>query len=475
VDTQFYFVYNAGPECTGQFGTPGGDAGSGAGTAAETAEIGELQPFTVYTACFVTFNAFGAQLGQPVPFMTNAVAPAVDSESSSGVSATGAALSASINTENQETSYAFEYSTEEAGGDLTGTIATVNGASPLPAAVGDQGVGVSTGVLQPRTTYYYRVVATNASSETTHGEVKSFKTLAAPIVTTAPAQSVTRTTAALSGTVNPGGIPTRYRFVYVDEAHYLPGAGECAPGGACAYAGGRVSAGAETGSDYTVHAAGPLTIEELTPGTTYHYALVANNSEGTTIGPDQTFTTAPATPPVAVSGEATGVTQLAATLTGTVDTRELPTRMQFEVGTAPEQGVLQTATVIPGSQSGSTVAISLAYGGDLQPGVTYYYRVVATNADGTSDGAERSFTTGSFPAAFASPPPAPALIPFTSIAAIEATEAREDRAKTPIKPLTRAQKLAKALRTCKRDRARHKRVACERQARRQYGPAKRKK
>lgn len=42
-------------------------------------------------------------------------------------------------------------------------------------------------------------------------------------------------------------------------------------------------------------------------------------------------------------------------------------------------------------------------------------------------------------------------------------------------PLTRAQKLAKALRSCRKDRAKKKRVACEASARRKYGAVKRKK
>jgi hypothetical protein len=40
------------------------------------------------------------------------------------------------------------------------------------------------------------------------------------------------------------------------------------------------------------------------------------------------------------------------------------------------------------------------------------------------------------------------------------------------KPLTRAQKLSKALKACKRDVRQKKRVACERAARKRYGPVK---
>jgi hypothetical protein len=49
----------------------------------------------------------------------------------------------------------------------------------------------------------------------------------------------------------------------------------------------------------------------------------------------------------------------------------------------------------------------------------------------------------------------------------------ETKAPAPApKPLTRAQKLAKALKTCKKDKKKSKRISCEKQARKQYGPIK---
>ena len=75
----------------------------------------------------------------------------------------------------------------------------------------------------------------------------------------------------------------------------------------------------------------------------------------------------------------------------------------------------------------------------LQPGTVYYYRVVATNADGTTYGEEQSFATESFPTAFAIPA-TPALLPFTSIAEIEKPKKqRKTRNWGVRKPLTRAQ------------------------------------
>ena len=50
-------------------------------------------------------------------------------------------------------------------------------------------------------------------------------------------------------------------------------------------------------------------------------------------------------------------------------------------------------------------------------------------------------------------------------------EVLEPETKPKSKPLTKAQKLAKSIRTCKRDRAKKKRTACEVAARKRYGPA----
>ena len=81
------------------------------------------------------------------------------------------------------------------------------------------------------------------------------------------------------------------------------------------------------------------------------------------------------------------------------------------------------------SVAGSTVEISTTFNNDLQPGTTYYYRTVASNQDGTTYGAEQSFTTPGYPSPFTSTP-APAFIPYTSIAALDAAEAHENKTTT---------------------------------------------
>jgi hypothetical protein len=461
-------------ECAGEFATPLEEAGTGTVEAKETASISELQPFSKYTVCFDTTNAFGTQQGPAVSFETPAVAPSIDAESSSAVKDTSASLESQVNPNNQETSFVWELSTEgEAGGALTGSIESLPGEAPL-SGFGDQPGNVTAEGLLPRTTYFYRVVATNASAEKSEGAVQSFTTLATPLVTIAGAQGVTRTQATLSGTVNPGGEPTSYHFVYVEAAHFNTGAEECAvePASLCAYQGEgsrTTPQSGSVGSDYEAHPAGPLQITELKPGTTYDYALVATNSLGTSVSANQELTTLPASPPAVTTGEAHGVSQNSATITGSVDTRGLPTTLSFQLGTTPGTGSLIAASA--GEQSGTTVAISMSFSGILQPGTTYYYRAVATNADGTAEGAIQSFTTTTFP----TPPgftltPGPSFIPFQSIAELEAKEAKEH----PVsKPPANEPRLAKALRKCRKLHKKSNRKACERQARKRYPTSRR--
>ncbi len=430
---------------------------NGASEQRVSATVSGLQAATIYHYRVGVTNATGETKGADGEFTASpAEPPIVASESSSGVTSTGATLEAQINPNYQETTYAFTYATNEA---LTGAT-TVAGASPLAGEFAELPVSAITGVLQPRTTYYYRVAATNATGTTEAAAVEHFTTLAAPIVTTGEASSITRTGAVLSGTVNPGGAETTYHLAYVAAAEYEPLA-------ANPYARGGSTSSGSVASDYTSHAVGPLGVSELHPGVTYHYAMVASNSVGTTIGPDMTFSNSPSAPPVAVTGEAIAVTQLSATLTGAVDTQGLQTNLEFEFGTSPTpgSGSLEVASVIPGSESGSTVGIATVFGGYLQSGTTYYFRAVATNQDGTSYGMEKSFTTASFPGlpAVSSVP----IILFPAFSVLAAREAHENTNAVHSKHLTKTQKLARDLKACTKE-PKKQRARCRRNARNRY-------
>lgn len=99
----------------------------------------------------------------------------------------------------------------------------------------------------------------------------------------------------------------------------------------------------------------------------------------------------------AVTGDATDVTGTAARMTGSIDSEGTGTTLSwaFEYGTSPSLG--KTVPVPAGTAPGTTTipsphAVNELLTG-LQPGTTYYYRVRATNADGETFGATRTFTT----------------------------------------------------------------------------------
>jgi trimeric autotransporter adhesin len=261
------------------------------------AEITGLEPNREYTFCLVATHLEGETLesspGSARSLKTLGEAPAVDSETTTNLSSTGATLVAQIDANNEATTYAFAYS-EAASGEALDEPKSVPGSSePLAALYNDQTASVELHGLRPRTSYYYQVTATNGTG-TTVGPVEPLQTLATPIATTGEAAYVTSTTALFSGTVNPGGLSTGYHFAYVDQASYEAGllADPANP-----YAGGSTtSESASVGADYAAHAVTPLLVGELRPGVTYHYALVATNSLGATIGADATFTTSPSAP-----------------------------------------------------------------------------------------------------------------------------------------------------------------------------------
>ena len=142
----------------------------------------------------------------------------------------------------------------------------------------------------------------------------------------------------------------------------------------------------------TANTAVSANLTGLTPGTTYHYRVVATNSSGTARGADGIFTTSSA--PVAVTGSATSITVTSATLNGTVDPNGRATAWYFEYGTSTSYGT-KTAEKNAGAGT-STVSVSAPVSG-LARGRLYHYRLVATSDAGTSRGADQTFSTTGAP------------------------------------------------------------------------------
>jgi hypothetical protein len=199
----------------------------------------------------------------------------------------------------------------------------------------------------------------------------------APGATTGDASGLTDTQASLAGTVNPQGELTSYAFQYGTTTAY-----------------GQQSGLSSAGSG-TADVAIREDLVALTPGTTYHYRVIATNASGTTVGADRTFTTTGSAPPPPPAPSATTGTVTAsegsATGSGSVNPNGVATSYYFEFGTTANYG-LQTPPQGAGSGS-SAVSVSATLSG-LEANTTYHYRLVAVGPQGAfSIGADRTFVT----------------------------------------------------------------------------------
>jgi len=218
--------------------------------------------------------------------------------------------------------------------------------------------------------------------------------LLTPHITTDPATNLAAYSATLNGTVDPHGLATTVHFEYGTTSSY-----------------GHVTAN----RNYTGNTAQNVgqNITGLTPNTTYHFRLVGNNSSGTNYGSDRIFTTlSPTGPPVVATGTATNVASFSATLRGSVYPHGLTTIVYFQYGTTTSYGL----TTASQSHTGNTYQNISANIGGLTANTVYHFRIVATNADGTRFGADRTFTT-------LSPTGAPVVVtnPATDVASSSAT------------------------------------------------------
>ncbi|MBV8930051.1 MAG: fibronectin type III domain-containing protein [Mycobacteriaceae bacterium] len=92
--------------------------------------------------------------------------------------------------------------------------------------------------------------------------------------------------------------------------------------------------------------------------------------------------------PDAVTGPASSIGGSSATVSGTVTANAADASVQFQYGTSTSYGHSTAVQHVSGT-TGSSLSAQLS---GLTIGTTYHYRVVATSADGTGTGADRTFT-----------------------------------------------------------------------------------
>jgi hypothetical protein len=123
-------------------------------------------PGGVFYATFPTIRSDVAALIAGTP--PASIAPTVATGSASNITATSASVSGTVNPNGQQTYYYFQYGTSTAYGGATANTSAGAGNAAVAASAPLQG-------LQRRTTYHYRLVATNATG-TSYGADRALKT-----------------------------------------------------------------------------------------------------------------------------------------------------------------------------------------------------------------------------------------------------------------------------------------------------------
>lgn len=219
-----------------------------------------------------------------------------------------------------------------------------------------------------------------------HGTMKIFAQVTVPDVATSESVTgITRSSAMVSGTVNPDGTEvTVCEFEYGTTEAY----GQSAP---CSQA---LPLTGESPQEVSADIQGLA----LPPASLLHYRLKAANANGANYGEDHTFYTEALPSPIVGGLPATGVSQFAATLNGTLRTGEALVNYRFQYGTTTTYG---SVAPIPDGYTpitSETVTVSQPVQG-LQAGTTYHYRLLASSPGGTDvAGPDETFTTVAVPA-----------------------------------------------------------------------------
>ena len=193
-----------------------------------------------------------------------------------------------------------------------------------------------------------------------------------PSVLTNFATLVSGNSATLNASVNPNGSPANAYFQYGPTTAY-----------------GNTTAAASAGSGSNALFAQSIT--GLTGNTSYHFRAVATNSAFTVYGSDMTFTTMPQ--PTFGSLALTGNDGSGAKVSGVVTSNGVATTVYIQYGTTPAYGSETSGFNVSAKSAATTVSEVLS---GLQPGTTYYYRIVTISASGTYYGPSATFVSAPF-------------------------------------------------------------------------------
>ena len=339
-------------------------AGNGTSAVDVSQQLTGLATGVTYHYRVVATNADGTSRGADMTLTTRG-APEVLTANASSIGPTAANVGGTVDPNGRATSWWIEFGTTDRYGSRTGSRSAGSGVSPV--AVSLRLTGLTAGA-----TYHFRVVAVNDIG-TTAGADRSFRTDAAPVVSTGSADAISVSSARVSGRVDPRGRGTVVWFEYGTT----PALG---------------SKTAETDAGFAQGASTQrATLTGLQPGTTYHYRIAARSDAGTSVGQTRSFRTSAG--PLVVTGPAR-LAGTAVTLSGSVDPVGRATNWWFEIGPTTAYGT-RTLSRSAGLGRGA-VAVSENVTG-LAPGTEYHARLVAQSSAGTTNGGDVAFRTAGLP------------------------------------------------------------------------------
>jgi len=256
-----------------------------------------------------------------------------------------------------ETTYEVEYGLTESYGQKSASAKLAGGAGPTHEAVALSG-------LKAHDTYHFRVVAKNAQAPAGVDSADMvFVTLGPPVISEVTAGSITETAAAVEFTLAPAGSETTYEVEYgLTEAY-----------------------GQKSASAKLVGSAGPthevVTLSGLKAGASYHFRVVARNAQAPSgvHSADTSFVTLG--PPVISEVTAGSITETSAKVEFTLDPAGSETMYEVEYGPTEAYGQKSASAKLASGAGPTHETVTLS---GLKAGSTFYFRVVAKNAQAST-------------------------------------------------------------------------------------------